>query len=197
MRNLVMGVAAIAVAFGVASCGKKEEAAKDGAAAVAEAPAGTPMNPKRKPGLWEQSMAMDGQPATMTMKRCLDEATDAQMSAFGNAQAKDTCPDQSVTKSPDGSWVFSSTCNMGTGGTVKSTGQATGDFNSNYTVEASTETTGAAAPQMNAAHKMTMNAKWIGTCPEGMKAGDVDMGGMTINMTQMKAMQGAKTPAPK
>jgi hypothetical protein len=75
---------------------------------------------------------------------------------------------------------------MGSGGTIVSTGEAKGDFGSHYTVDIKSSTTGAAAPQMNGEHAMTLEATWKGPCPAGFKPGDMELpGGMKINMLTM------------
>jgi hypothetical protein len=124
---------------------------------------------------------------TQVSRICFDEAVNEKLSLWGQQAGKDACEDQSVTPMPGG-WTFRSTCKMGSGGTVVSTGQATGDFNSHYTVKAKSTTTGAAAPQMNGEHDMTLEATWTGPCPPDFKPGDMELpGGMKINMLTMAA----------
>jgi hypothetical protein len=174
----------------LAACGKKPEreaapsAQAPGAQAPATAavPAMTP--PKRKPGLWEQTISM----SEMTQKSsiCIDEAVENAMGWWGQQTTKDMCAKQSVTRALDGSWHVESECSMGSGGTTVTKGVASGDFNSSYKMEAETVTSGAAAPQMNGSHKMTLTAAWQGPCPPGMKPGDMQLpGGMKINMLEL------------
>lgn len=139
-----------------------------------------PAAPPRKPGLWSQTIAT-GSARPMTMKLCIDAATNAKISAFGSQAPASR---QSTSPIPGG-WRFQSVCDMGPGGKMTSSGTATGDFNSAYTVKATTVTTGAAHPGGNGTHNMTMTAKWEGACPAGMKGGDMTMpGGMKVNILQ-------------
>lgn len=190
MRKLfVMGAAILALA----ACGKKPA---DGAAtgesksAAAQAPAASPMPPKRKPGLWAQTLHTAG--ITQTTKICLDSDTEAKMTVWGQAVGKDACAKQSFRPIPGG-WAFESTCNMGDSGTIVSKGEATGDFSSRYTVKVASTTTGASMAKANGAHMMSLDAVWEGPCPAGMKGGDVQLqipgmkGGMTINVEQLAA----------
>jgi len=75
---------------------------------------------------------------------------------------------------------------MGSGGTVVSEGTATGDFNTSYTVQVQSTTSGASAPQMNGAHKVSIASEWLGACPAGMAPGDMELpNGMKINMLKL------------
>jgi len=187
-RLLIVTVSLLAAGGSLAACQKKTEAAKTGEAPQASAKAPAPLSgpPARKPGLWTQTVSTGGM--TQTSKMCLDAATDKEISAWGQQGASDICSKNSVTPTPGG-WKFESVCDMGGGaGQIATTGQATGDFNSKYTVKATSVTSGAAAAQMNGTHEMTVEAAWEGPCPAGMKAGDVSLpGGMTINLSEMRA----------
>jgi hypothetical protein len=191
MRRVVLAGAGLLL---LAGCQKSEEAAKTGDSPAAAATAAAPMAgpPSRKPGLWTHTIAAQG--VNQTMRVCLDADTDAKMTVWGQAASKDMCARQTFSPTAGG-WRFSSECDMGAGGKVVSSGTATGDFNSSYVVKATSTTTGAAMPQANGVHDMTLTARWEGACPAGMKGGDVRVqipGGpeMTINMENMTAMAG-------
>jgi len=195
MRRRAAFLVSAAALAALAACGKKPEPAPAPSAeapsaqapaaqapATATVPAMTP--PKRKPGLWEQTISM----SEMTQKSsiCIDKAVEDAMGWWGQQTTKDMCAKQSVTRALDGSWRVESECSMGSGGKTVTKGVASGDFGSNYRMEAETITTGAAAPQMNGSHKMTLTAAWKGPCPAGMKPGDMQLpGGMKINMLEM------------
>ena len=170
------------------ACSKKTETGEAKPAAAAIPSMTTP--PSRKPGLWSQTIASAD--ANQTMKVCLDADTDAKMSVWGQAMGKDMCSKNSFSRTPGG-WSFESVCAMGEAGTITSKGTVTGDFNSAYKVKISSTTTGSSMPQANGAHEMSLNAKWEGACPAGMKGGDVriSMPGMdkpmTVNLEQMGA----------
>lgn len=149
------------------------------AASVLAAPAGPP---QRKAGWWEITTQMAA-PMAMTQKMnfCTDAATEARNSALaGNMQSQGDCTQGPIARTPGG-WSFSSTCKM-QGMTMTTSGTATGDFQSNYRVDATTKMEPAPMPQM-AQSRMTITAKWLGACPAGRKPGDMVMGnGMVMNM---------------
>jgi hypothetical protein len=98
------------------------------------------------------------------------------------------CSKTAMSRGLDGSWSFSSVCNVGAGGKTTTSGVITGDFNSKYEMTAESTTEGASAPQMNGPHKMAMEAVWVGPCPAGFKPGDMELpGGMKMNMLAMAA----------
>jgi len=185
MRTITTGLTAAAIAFTLAACGKKDEAATSTETAQAPAAAtasGNDILPKRKPGLWEQSVnGSDG--SAVNIRVCLDEATDAKMSALGQQNSDGMCSENTMKRQMDGSYTFASTCATGTG-TAKATGTARGDFNSSYTVDSTMTTAVAGGAETTATVKMT--AKWAGPCPEGWAPGDIEMpGGVRVNMSQM------------
>ncbi len=190
-RALTMTVAVLALA----ACGKKEDkvaATGDAAPAAGTAPApGPAATPKRKPGLWSQTVTMEG--FSQTTRICLDEATEAKLSVVGGQMSQEACSQTAMTPRVGGGWSFSSTCDMGSGGKTATSGVITGDFASKYRMEADTTTEGAAAPQMNGARKMVMDAAWQGPCPADFKPGEMEMpNGMKINMLAMGAAAAPK-----
>ena len=145
--------------------------------------------PPRKPGLWTQTVT------TAEMKQstkiCLDASTEQKMKLWGAQAGKSDCSQQSMTPHLGGGWDFHSVCNMGQSGTVTSDGTARGDFNSHYTVEVTSTTTGGPMPQANGVHKISIEATWQGPCPADMKPGDMEMpGGMKINMNDAMSGKG-------
>lgn len=188
MRVILVGACAVAAVLALSACEKAEEPASKpeaikttGSTPSPETTATIAAMPKRKPGLWTQMVAMEGG-QSMTSRICLDEATDAKLSIQGQAVAGSTCSEQTVAKTADGSYTFSSTCDAGKSGTVKVKGKATGDFNSAFNVTAVSEVTGAANAAMNRTSNMTTAARWTGPCPAGWLPGDVELpGGTRIN----------------
>lgn len=194
----IVGVGLVAAA-GLSACQKKGEPAKTGEAANVSAAAATsdaPLAPPhRKPGLWTQTMNTAGM--KQVTKMCLGADTESKMTIWGQQTAKDACEKSTVTPVPGG-MKFESTCDMGEGGRMVSTGTATGDFNSAYTVKVSSTTTGAKMAQANGVHEILMEGKYEGPCPAGMKSGDMQMSipgmkqPMTINVEEMQARAGKK-----
>ena len=183
MKRVLVSAAAL---LALAACSKKDDAAKApaaGASAVASAPAAPATLPERKVGLWEQKISTAGM--TQVSRICISDEVNKQMSLWGQQAGKSDCSQQSITPTPGG-WTFSSTCNMGSSGTIVSQGEAKGDLGTHYVVNMKSSTTGAAAPQMNGERTMTLEATWKGPCPPGFKPGDMELpGGMKINMLTM------------
>lgn len=187
MHRVVVACAAV---LAVAACSKKTEetATGDGAPAAANAPAGPIAPPKRKPGLWVQTISTAGM--NQETKLCLDEATEAKMTLWGQAMGQDMCSKNQITPAPGG-WKLESECDFGEAGKNVTTGTITGDFNSRYVMKMTTTTTGAKMVQANTTQEMEMTGAWQGACPADMKPGDMLLpGGMKMNINQVAAMQG-------
>lgn len=157
---------------------------------IAAAPAQTFEMPLRKAGLWEIVVKAGGNMPPMTMQQCTDAATDKAMSTmFGSPQQQ--CSEQKAQKNGD-TIVVDSVCTFGG---AKSTTRAVikGDFNSAYTVEATTKREGGGSSMMMAPSgdsKVAMEAKWTGACRSDQKPGDVIMpGGMKMNIVDMQKMR--------
>lgn len=186
MRALV-GFVAFGSLAALVACGPKtqtKEAAKPATQAAASAPAAPAPTtlPKRKPGLWSQTMNLKEQGFSRSFRFCIDEATDQKIGV--NAQgAGGQCQQKSMTRGADGGWTIVSSCDLGAAGKTESTLRVSGDFNSRYLMEIASTTTGAAQPAMNGEHRMSMTAEWTGACPAGWNGGDVEMpGGRRINL---------------
>lgn len=192
MRALLVFVACGTLAA-VAACGQKSETKKAEApkaaaatpateAAAPTAPTAPTQWPKRKPGLWTQTMTLKAQGFTRSFRFCVDETSDEKMGL--DTQAEDQrCKRKSMTRGADGGWTVVSACDMGPGGQTDSTIHVVGDFNTRYEMEVTSVTSGAAQAALNGERKMSMTAEWSGACPAGWKGGDVEMpGGQRINM---------------
>ena len=196
MRALV-GIVAFGSLAVLAGCGPKTQTQDRPAApaatteGLAAAPAASvaPAWPKRKPGLWTQTMNLQAQGFSRSFRFCIDEATDQKIGV--NAQGADThCQQTSMTRGIDGGWTVVSSCDMGSAGKSDSTIHVSGDFNTRYVMDITSTTTGAAQPAMNGEHKMSMTAEWSGACPAGWSGGDIEMpGGRRINLLT-KAVSG-------
>jgi hypothetical protein len=145
--------------------------------------------PLRKAGLWEMKMVRTGgSMPDMTMQHCTDASTDKQMRT-SLVPGKETCAKQDIEKTATG-YVSDSVCSV-TGFTITSHAEITGDFNSAYTVKATSRTEGAPSgvPRDTTT---TIEAKWLGACKSDQKPGDIVMpGGMKMNildLDKLKAM---------
>lgn len=192
MRHVVL-LAAGLLALG--ACQKKTETAAPAGEAAPAADAVSPpasaqasaAAPRRKAGLWKQTVSSQGSTQTMTL--CLDDATEAKMTVWGGQVTRNACAKNDIRPAPGG-WAFESECDMGGGGKVATKGTATGDFASSYVVKATSVTTGSSIPSANGTSQMEMTGTWQGACPAGMKPGDMTLpGGMTMNLNTIAAMK--------
>ena len=193
--RVLTGIVAAGTLAALAGCGEKpteKTEAAGGAKPAASAPASLAQAawPKRKPGLWTQTMTLKEQGFSRDFRYCIDAASDEKLgldSQGANAQ----CTKGQPARTADGGWTITSACDMGPAGQTQSTIQVSGDFDSRYVMEIATTTTGAAQPAMNGQHRMTMTAEWSGACPEGWVGGDVEMpGGMRMNLLTKAASGG-------
>lgn len=184
MRRISIVTALSAGALALAACGGgREDKAETPEAAGAEVSEASPSNPSPKAGLWEETIVAEGG-ATQVRKTCVGENAGNVLSTMG-AQNEKMCPSREV-KAENGGWSMKMTCDMGSGGTVESTGTVTGDFTTHYEARSVTRVSGAEAPQMNRTINTTLTAKWLGPCPEGMGPGAVDFGNIVIDPSGMK-----------
>jgi hypothetical protein len=134
--------------------------------------------PKRKAGLWEIKMNMDGAPGMGPMQQCIDQNTDNMMQQ--QAKGKADCSVMDVK--PSGNKVtIHSVCKM-EGTTATTDGFFEGSFDSSYKGTMKTRFN----PPMHGMSEsnMTQEARWLGPCKAGQKPGDVimpNMGSMNLN----------------
>jgi hypothetical protein len=147
--------------------------------------------PSRKSGQWEISMIPEtpGAMPQMTVKACIDEASDRQMMEAGFSVSKSMCPQQSMKREGD-SFVIDSVCQIGPM-TTTSHIVVSGDFQSAYTVTM-TSTSSGGPPAMAGGGNMTQQATWVGAdCTDGMTPGEMLMpGGMKVNVNEMMKTMG-------
>jgi hypothetical protein len=185
--RVLSGILAAGVLAAMAGCGEKPATKTEAGgaakpAASAPAPLAQAAWPKRKPGLWTQTMNLKEQGFSRSFRFCVDEATDEKLGLYSEgAGAK--CTKGQMTRTADGGWTVTSTCDMGPAGQTQSTIHVSGDFGGRYVMDIDSTTTGAAQPAANGQHKMTMTAEWSGACPAGWAGGDVEMpGGRRMNL---------------
>ena len=171
---------------------------------LAASDAGAQGTPKRKAGLWQQTVTASGvgmPPTSMSM--CTDEKTDDLMN--DRAGSSQRCTQQSARKQGN-TFVVEAVCKEGTT-TIRTRGVFSGDFNTRYNGELHSTFD----PPMHGMKEMTqkIDARWAGPCKPGQKPGDVmveGMGGMNMNemmnadpkkmqemMQQMQQMQQMKS----
>jgi len=162
------------------------------AAALVTAEATAQDMPKMKPGLWESTTSTGGPkgaPAhTAKTSMCINEAVQKDIMAFSqNMGAK--CSKNAMHR--DGNkYIGEAECTFGAS-TMKS--QSVSKFTSDTAYRVENRTT--FSPPMNGMSESTstQDARYVGPCPAGMKAGDMNMGGRTMNISDMaKMMKDAK-----
>ncbi len=135
--------------------------------------------PKRKPGLWEITMHMEGVPDMGPIQQCIDQNTDNML----QQQASKQKPDCSVmdVKTSGNKVSIHSVCKMN-GSTATTDGTFEGAFESSY--KGTMKTRFNPPMQGMSESNMTQEARWLGPCKAGQKPGDVimpGMGGVNIN----------------
>lgn len=142
--------------------------------------------PKRKSGLWEINMRMEGVPGMGPMQQCIDQSTDDLM----QQQAKKGEMNCSVmdVKTLGNKVTIHSVCLI-EGSTATTDGVFEGAFDSSYKSTMKTRFN----PPMHGRSEsnMALDARWLGPCKPGQKPGDVimpNMGGVNIN-EMMKQQQ--------
>jgi hypothetical protein len=163
--------------------------------ALVATPASAQDLPTRKPGLWEMKMVFDGSPMpAQSMRHCIDQATDKAMQAqYGGGGAQGaTCSKQDF-KTAGGTMTFDTVCKIGPA-TTTTKGTITGSFDSAYTMNiATTSTGGPSIPGRppGGEMKMAIEAKYLGACEAGQKPGDILMSnGMTMNVKDIPKVPG-------
>jgi hypothetical protein len=186
----VLAAGLLALSIGsLAACNRSGSTASDAsspggnAAAPAPGPLTADQVPHRKPGLWKQTIAMDGAPAGPGFTElCVDAASEAKMSLAAQNVSGAHCDTPQFTRNLDGTLSFTGGCNMGSNGKVQTTGTLKGDFNSGYTATIASTTSGSPLAAMNGAHTMVITARWTGPCAPGQVGGDMILAnGMKIN----------------
>lgn len=192
MRIMVMAGLAGLAAVSLAACNKPGPASGGGAPAtvasaapVATGPLTADQIPHRKPGLWKQTIAMDGAPAGPDATQlCVDAASEARMSMAAQHIPGAHCASPQFSRNLDGSLSFTESCDMGSNGKIQTSGVMKGDFDSGYTATINSTTSGSPIAAMNGAHTMVVTATWTGPCAPGQVGGDMVLAnGMKISAT--------------
>lgn len=177
---VVCALAAVTLAATVSGCGKSGGAG-GGSTASASAAASGPVTlsavPHRKAGLWKMTFTSDRAPGAIPATEiCVDETSEAKMSAFSANAGRHDCSAQSITRNLDGSMTFASTCALpGGGGQISAKGTVTGSFDSAYKMDMESTASGMPVAAENGTHRMSMAGVYEGPCPAGQHGGDMTM----------------------
>ena len=135
--------------------------------------------PKRKPGLWEIKVRMDGMPNLGAMQQCIDQNTDNLMLQKGKAD-KRNCSEMDV-RTTGNKVTIHAVCKV-KGSTATTDGFFEGSFETRYT--GTTKTRFVPPYQGMSESNMTHEGRWLGPCKPGQKPGDTVMpslGGINLN----------------
>lgn len=134
--------------------------------------------PQRKPGLWEMTMTLKGQPGAMPgSQQCVDARTDADLQRKGmSGDGRERCTMKTMKRTADG-FEMHSEC-TGPEGRSTVVARGSGDFQTRYQVA----TQVVFDPPRHGMKQAEMNiaARHAGACPAGMKPGDVRVAGMSM-----------------
>jgi hypothetical protein len=173
-------VLALAALAALAACHKAQPPAAN-VAPIQTASAGV----ATAPGLWVQRVS-DRRGAHVT-KVCLDAGASSALASFDH-DLSGRCSRHDMAQASDGSWHFSTSCDMGPWGKVATEGVIRGDFASHYVVEARSQTVGATQTAANGPTRVIADIRRVGDCPADMKPGDVILpGGGRARVDQLAA----------
>ena len=135
--------------------------------------------PKRKSGLWEISMVMEGLPNMGAVQQCIDQTTDNLMQQQ-EKKAKADCSVMDMKQQGD-KITMHSVCKYGES-TATTDAVFLGSFDTAY--KGDINTTYNPPLHGRSSTKMQVEAKWLSACKPGQKPGDVimpNMKGMNLN----------------
>jgi len=135
--------------------------------------------PKRKSGLWEISMLMEGAPAMRPIQQCIDQNSDNLMQQ-NNKIAQPNCSVMDIKSQEDRVSVHS-ICKFG-----ETTATTDAIFNGSFESAYKGDITTSYNPPIHgrAGSKVSISAKWLSACKPGQKPGDVilpNQKGININ----------------
>ena len=133
--------------------------------------------PKRKSGLWEITTSEPGGPPGPVAQMCIDQNLDDMTRQL--AAGALTCSKQDLRRDGD-RYISDSVCKIGES-TATTHAVISGNFESTYQADIQARYS---PPWMGMSEgRSIMNAKWLGPCRAGQRAGDIVMpGGSTINI---------------
>ncbi len=145
--------------------------------------------PTRKAGLWAQTFIRDGHALrTHATLVCLDGGPITDVGAMGRRLGAREC-DRHVIHAADGAYHFTSTCRLPAGATLTTRGIASGDFASQYRIDADVEISGAPITALDGRRQMTLMGAYRGPCPAGATPGHlVQMDRQKPRMTERAAL---------
>ena len=142
------------------------------------APAHAADFPGRRSGLWDVNVKA-AMGMSIAMQACVDASKDKADSIVAAQGRTQQCDAPSVNPIAGG-FHFHVVCHPSANMTMASDGDATGDFQTAYTVNSTMAMT--PAPQNMPPMSSTVTARFQGACPADMQPGDVKMNGRVMHM---------------
>ena len=150
--------------------------------------------PKIQAGMWESTVVSDGanskkdgnEPLTSTM--CINDAVMEQMMKMGQGMSQKMCS-KNTTQVSGNKMTGSVECKMGNS-TISSTSTTTFNSDTSYRTESKSVYN---PPLYGMKESVTVSsAKYVGPCKAGMKPGDINTMGITMNILDMNKAMGAQ-----
>lgn len=146
--------------------------------------------PSRKPGLWEivtVTQKPDKVPK-VSVRVCIDAATDRELMEFGLKMSKDTCSRYDA-RGKGANWTIEAECAMGPVKSVTRT-RIGGDFQSRVNISIDGTVTGMPGSNGPQPTQMSQEGRWISADCPGLKPGDMLLeGGTKINVKDMRQLR--------
>ncbi len=169
MRKAAYNLCKALVILGIAGAG----------AALAAGPAGL----SQKPGLWQLQQSMARMPRPVVTRICVDASmTDRLVDASQHMKGV-SCSKRDIRLRPGGATV-DSVCSM-SGRTISTHAEINQPSPNAFHETVSSTMTPAIAG--HGSSNSAIDGAWQGACPAGMKAGDMIVNGMKMNMYDMTA----------
>ena len=121
--------------------------------------------PKRKPGLWEIKMHMEGMPDMGPVQECVDQNTD---NLLQQGAKNPDCITPDVKRSGDKVTIHTE-CKLDETTTISVDYLLQGSFDSAYKGTIKTKNQSSNGTSENS---LTLDARWLGPCKPGQKPGD-------------------------
>jgi uncharacterized protein DUF3617 len=143
--------------------------------------------PARRAGHWQITLTLaDGSAAAQVIQQCVDADSDRLLHAFGGLMIAGSSCASSYRK--DGASIhIDTTCKVSQDVTTHLQTVFTGDFNSNYTVRATTRVDGDPGAAKKPPRTVLIAGKWLGACAADQRPGDILLAdGKRMNVLEFK-----------
>lgn len=179
MRSkLMIAGGSMALLFALGACSGKSDQAGGNTTTTTTTSTTTPAAAAArmpKAGLWEMTVTAASLRAPMKSQICMPEPTPGSNPFAPPTQSGQTCAKNVITPTATG-YTLDMDCEM-SGMKVAIAGTVSGDFTTNFKTETTTTMSGPNVPPAAAKGvKSTLEAKYIGACPSGMKPGESKQG---------------------